>query len=121
MNSYIVSNLEGFAESLRDNVAKGFAEDYKENLDEFVSIVQVIGIIKEYTTGETLDKKPIITEDAFNHIYDDLRVRMYEVGLAKLAASGYIECAWNQENNEMEFWLPDKDKTKIEAKPSDYE
>lgn len=121
MNSYIVSNLEGFAKSLRDNVAKSFADDYKENLDEFVSISQVIGIIKEYSTGETEEKRPIITEDAFNHIYDDLRVRIYEVGLAKLAAKGYVECAWDSKTNTMEFWLPDKNKTPLESKPSAHE
>lgn len=115
---YVISNLEGFANSIRENAAKSFAENYTENLDDFISINQVVGLIKEQSDSITEDNQIIITEDNFNNIFDEIRVRLYEVGLARLASKGYIDCAWNSETNEMEFWLVDENSTKIESRPS---
>jgi hypothetical protein len=43
---------------------------------------------------------------------------MYEVGLARLAAQGFVECAWDDEKEEMIFWLADKNQTTINNKPT---
>lgn len=102
---YVISNLEGFANSIRENAAKSFAENHTENLDDFISINQVIGLINEQKDSITEDNQIVITEDNFNNIFDEIRVRLYEVGLARLAANGYLDCAWNNEINQMEFWV----------------
>lgn len=110
MTTYVITDLEGFAQLTRKNVAESFTENYTENLDDFISIQQVIGIIEENSYGKTENNKIIISEDNFNNIFDHIRVRLYEVGLAKLASQGLLECAWNTETNQMEFWSNEQHK-----------
>lgn len=105
---YSIVDLDKYAVSLRDAVAKTFKEHYSENLDEYISIPQVKGVIEGYSLGEDDDGQLLITEEVFNDIFDDVREWFYEVGLAKLAAKGVVECAWDDDSNEMVFWLPNK-------------
>lgn len=105
MNKYYINDLDKFAYNLRENVAKSFSEDYTENLDDFISINQVIQIIAENSEDKTENDQMIISEENFNNIFDSIRVFLQEVALAKLAANGDLECCWNDQTNEMEFWV----------------
>ncbi len=118
MPKYVIEDLEGFAKHIRENVAKSFTETYEENLDEFISINQIIKIVEENTKNKNEKGQFIITGKKFDNIFDSIRVWMYEVGLARLAAKDIVQCAWDDENNEMVFWLPNNDKTNIPTKPS---
>lgn len=120
MKRYSISNLNGFANSIRDSVAKSFSEHYTENLDDFISIAQVISLVKKYSLGTDLQSNYIISDRIFDKIFDSLREWLYGVGLAKLASKGQLECAWDDDSNEMIFWLPDKNQTSISTKPSNY-
>jgi len=45
--------------------------------------------------------------------------RSHNVGLAKLASKGLVECAWDNETNEMIFWAnPEISKTSKRKKSS---
>ena len=103
---------------MRDGAASSFEKDYTENLDDFITIPQVINMIKENNLGLDDEGNYLINEDIFDDVFNNIRDRLYEVALAKLAAKGLIECAWDDESNEMVFWLGNKDKTSIAAKPS---
>jgi hypothetical protein len=118
MDSYSIIDLEGYAKAMRDGAASSFEKDYTENLDDFVTIPQVIDMIKENNLGFDEEGNYLIDEDIFDDVFNIIRDRLYEVALAKLAAKGLIECAWDDESNEMVFWLGNKDKTSIAAKPS---
>lgn len=116
MENYSIVDMNGYAKSMRQSVAESFSEDYSENLDEFISIKQVIDLVEQHSLGQDEEGYHIINEEVFNDIFDDLREWIYGVGLAKLAAKGHIECAWDDDVNEMVFWLPEKDKTTKDAK-----
>lgn len=118
MESYSIIDLEGYAKAMRDGAASSFEKDYTENLDDFITIPQVINIIKENNLGLDEDNNYLINEDIFDDVFNIIRDRLYEVALCKLAAKGLIECAWDDESNDMIFWLGNKDKTHISAKPS---
>ena len=118
MDNYSIMDLEGFAVSLREGVAKSFSDDYSENLDEFISINQVISLIKEQSLGKDDEGYYLINEDIFEVVFNNVRDCLYGSALAKLASKGYVECAWDNESNSMVFWLADKDKTNISSKPS---
>lgn len=118
METYSIIDLEGYAKSMREGAASSFEADYTENLDEFITINQVINLIKKNNLGKDEEGNFIINEEIFEDIFNDIRDWLYGVGLAKLAANGYIECAWDNEANDMTFWLPNKDKTNISTKPS---
>ena len=119
MNIYAISNLDAYADEMRVAAANSISKDYSENLDDFISITQVTNLIKKNSLGMDQEGYYIINEDIFDIIFDTLRDWLYGVALAKLAAKGFVECAWDNDSNEMVFWLGNENKTKISAKPSD--
>jgi len=118
MESYSIIDLQGYAKAMRDGAASSFEKDYTENLDEFISIGQVINMIKKNNLGLDEEGNYLINEQIFDDVFNDIRDWLYEVGLCKLAAKGFVDCSWDDESNEMVFWLANKDKTQIPAKPS---
>ena len=118
MESYSIIDLEGYAKAMRDGAASSFEKDYTENLDEFITIPQVINMIKNNNLGLDQEGNYLINEDIFDEMFESIRNQLYEVGLAKLAAKGFIDCAWDDDSNQMVFWLANKDQTSISAKPS---
>lgn len=118
MENYSIIDIKGYAEAIRESAAKSFSEDYSENLDDFITIQQVINIVKKRSLGQDDYGYYIMNEQIFDDTFNDIREWLYGVGLAKLAAKGYVECAWDNKKNKMVFWLLDKDNTKISTKPS---
>jgi hypothetical protein len=118
MESYSIIDLEGYAKAMRNGAASSFEKDYTENLDEFISIGQVINMIKKNNLGLDEEGNYLINEQIFDDVFNDIRDWLYSVGLAKLAAKGFVDCSWDDESNEMVFWLANKDQTGIPAKPS---
>lgn len=118
MNKYSIVDLDGYANTLRDGAAKSFSEEYTENLDEFISITQVKNLVKKYSLGLDQNDNYIITTKIFNKVFNEVREWLYGVGLAKLAAKGLVDCAWDDKKNEMIFWIADDKKSKISSKPS---
>ena len=118
MESYSIIDLEGYAKAMRDGAASSFEKDYTENLDDFITIPQVINMIKKNNLGLDNEGNYLIDEEIFDDVFNDIRDWLYGVGLAKLASKGFVDCSWDDEANEMVFWLANKDKTNIPAKPS---
>ena len=118
MESYSIMDLEGYAKAVRDSAASSFEKDYTENLDEFISITQVINMVKEHNLGLDDQGNFLINHDVFDDVFNHIRDWIYGVGLSKLASQGFVDCSWDDEANEMVFWLANKDKTNISAKPS---
>lgn len=114
---YSITDLNNYADHIRTGVATSFTEDYKENLDDFISIAQIINIIKQYSLGYDSEGNFLINATIFDEIFDTVRNWIYGVGLAKLAGKNKIECAWDSDTNEMIFWLPDNT-TIIPQKPT---
>lgn len=107
---YSITDLDGYASSIRVSVANSFAEDYTENLDEYITIEQSKDIIIGYSLGQDEDGNYLIDEESFNNSFDDMREWFYEAGLSKLAAKGLVECAWDDDLNQMIFWVKDNEK-----------
>jgi len=118
MESYSIIDLEGYAKAMRYGAASSFEKDYTENLDDFITIPQVINMIKKNNLGLDNEGNYLINEEIFDDVFNDIRDWLYGVGLAKLASKGFVDCSWDDEANEMVFWLANKDKTNIPAKPS---
>lgn len=103
-NIYSITDLDGYAASIRDGVAQSFVEDYNENLDEYITLEQVKNLIIGYSLGQDEDDNYLINAEVFNDTFDDVREWFYHAGLSKLAAKGVIECAWDDDTNQMVFW-----------------
>ena len=114
---YSITDLENYAVYLRDSAASSFSENYTENLDDFISVKQVINSIKKRSLGTDEEGNLTIDSNAFDNTFDDIRTWLYGVGLAKLSAKGIIECAWGNDLNQMIFWHSEN-KNPIQSKPS---
>lgn len=101
--AFIINDITKLAYSIRKNAALSISSDTNETLDDFININQVENIIRNYTiTSE--DDDLILDEDGYNSIFDEITSWIVNVGLAKLAGSNKIECAWDDEKNDMVFW-----------------
>lgn len=108
---YSIINLTKYAEYVRKKAALSYSENYEENLDDFITIGQVCGLIAEYSIGFDEQGKYLISEKGYEDLYGAVQKRLYNCGLSKLAAKGHLECAWDEEKNDMIFWSSDSERT----------
>jgi hypothetical protein len=101
---YAITDLEGYVTEMREAAAKSLSQSYDENLDDFISIGQMINLVITECVGFDNKERPLLNEDANEKIYEHTVTWIHNVGLAKLAAKGLVECAWDNESNEMVFW-----------------
>ena len=105
-DAYIINDLESLSKTIRKNASLTFTQSNQDNLDEYITIKQIIELIYQY--GDTTNNGTIILDEVgYNNIFDAVRIRIYNSGLSKLAANGYIECAWDDESDTMIFWSKD--------------
>lgn len=103
---YAITDIEGYAKEVRHFAACNLSGDYTENLDEFISINQMIGLIEQHCAGHDDNDRPLVDETIHTDIVNDVTTWIQNVGLAKLAANGSLECAWDSNTNTMIFWIP---------------
>ena len=101
---YSITNLEGYATDLRIAAAEYVCENFDDNLDEYIQVGQVINLVHKYANGYDDENRPMISEINNEDIYGEVVTWIHNVGLAKLAARDMVECAWDDELNEMIFW-----------------
>lgn len=104
---YVIKELQIFAKEIREVVALSFEADDLKDIDEYISINQVINIINEHALYFR-DNLPVIDEETLDEICLDIKTLIFNVGLSKLAAKGLLECSWSDKDNEFVFWIPKK-------------
>jgi hypothetical protein len=117
---YAITNLDGYVSQMREAAASSIAENSSEdNLDSYISIEQMIGLVKNNCMGFDDEDHPLLNEEKNQQIFEEAATWIHNVGLAKLAAEDLVECAWDDELNEMVFWqkeTPKNDKPKRKRK-----
>tara|TARA_R110002074_G_scaffold333931_1_gene504168 strand:+ start:643 stop:999 length:357 start_codon:yes stop_codon:yes gene_type:complete len=113
MKSYsITDNLE-FARIMRNCAAESLSEEHtgepkqyaEEDLDSIITLSQVQSIIFDNSIGTDELEQDVIDEDIFNKIFDETRNLIYQSAMSQLAAKGLVECAWDDEQDKMIFWV----------------
>jgi len=106
MDAYV----EEIAKAVTQEISPG--TNHKD-LFNYCTQEQIVGMIEENCLGFSEDNEPLINFEVFNTIFNSVLQRVQNGALSKLAAEGYLECAWDDEINEMVFWLADEsaDKT----------
>lgn len=113
MDIFSINNISGFAEVMRDNAAKSLAdhngyETHFARLDNFITLQQTEDIISNKCKGVDTKGQCIIDADIFAEIFEEVRNTIYHSSLAKLAAAGAVECAWDDAKDKMVFWINNK-------------
>ena len=120
---YSIMDMERYATSLRANAAMTYAKsDITTRLDEYITIPQVCTLIDNNIVGHDEKDRPLIDENGYNTIFEEIRVWLYNASLARLAANDEVQCAWDDDLNEMVFWIPEEEVKKLlesEQKASD--
>jgi hypothetical protein len=120
---YAITNLEGYVSQMREAAAKNISENSDEdNLDDYISVDQMIGLVKTNCLGYDDNDHVLLDEKANQKIFEEATTWIHNFGLAKLAAQDLVECAWDDELNEMVFWhkeTPKNDKPKRKRKRKD--
>jgi len=106
--TYAIINLEPFASLLRHKAAISINPEYTENLDDYITIKQVIVLIEENSLGRDKNKNILIDEKNFDECVFQVEEWIYGVGLSKLAGKDLIECSWDSNENKMIFWAKGK-------------
>jgi len=79
-------------------------------------------LVKSNCLGYDDNQYPLLNEDRNQKIFDEATIWIHNIGIAKLAAQDLVECAWDDELNEMVFWqkeTPKNDKPKRKRKRKD--
>ena len=102
---YSISDINSYCNETRTLVASDFSGDITDKeLDEYISISQVEKFVNEFCDDHDEDGLPIICEESHNEICDAILTRIQNVGLAKLAANGTINVAFDEKLNDFIFW-----------------
>jgi hypothetical protein len=111
--NYAIDNLNGYATQMREAAASSISSDYhNDNLDEYITIDQIINLVRNECIGFDEQDRPVLDEDSNETIFEKTATWIHNVGLAKLAAKDLVECAWDDKSNEMVFWQKESKKEK---------
>jgi hypothetical protein len=120
---YSIYDINGYVSQMREAAAKSISEDSSnEDLDTYITIDQMMGLVKSNCLGYDENNNPLLNEKSNEQIYEETAVWIHNVGLSKLSAKDLVECAWDDELNEMVFWqkeIAKNDKPKRKRKRKD--
>jgi hypothetical protein len=120
---YAITNIDGYISQMREAAANSISENSSnDNLDHYISLNQMIGLVQSNCLGFDENQHPLLNEESNQKIFEETTTWIHNVGLAKLAAKDLVECAWDDELNEMVFWhkeTPKNDKPKRKRKRKD--
>ena len=102
-DSFIINDIEKLAYSIRKNASLSISPDSSEDLDNFISINQMKALIQNNVVSSD-NGDLILDEEGYENIFEEAAAWIINIGLAKLAAEDKIQCAWDDESNEMIFW-----------------
>jgi hypothetical protein len=116
MEVYAIKDLNDYASQLRELSANSISNSYSENLDDFISIGQLISLIIEKSQGFDENNHVLIDEETNESLFYIICDWIYGVGLSRLASQNLVECAWDDQQNCMVFWSPNNTESSDESK-----
>jgi hypothetical protein len=116
MEVYAIKDLNDYASQLRQLSAKSISENYTENLDDFITLGQLISLIMEKSQGFDENNHILIDEETNEDLFYIVCDWIYGVGLSRLASQNLVECAWDDQQNCMVFWSPKNTENSDESK-----
>lgn len=111
---YAIVDLTGYAFQMRKAAAESLCDHHSDDLNDYISVDQMIGLVKEECVGFDDQDRPLLNEETNANIFDKATVWIHNVGLARLAAQDLVECAWDNTNNEMIFWAKQERQYNVE-------
>ena len=108
MKEYIIQDMKRFCRKVRKYSLTFLAEDIQhKNLRQFITLKQCCQIVKDHCPlDENGDR--VLDEDTYVDIVEKICKQIYQSALSKLAADDIIECAWDDKEDKMIFWIQEE-------------
>lgn len=103
---FSVTQVEGYCVTVAKAVADELSSDLND-LYNYCSLNEIQSILQEKCLGHNESNEPLINSEVHINIMESVLQRVQNVAIAKLASEGFLECAWDEELNDMVFWLND--------------
>lgn len=113
---YAIVDLDGYAYQMREAAAKSISESDNDDLEQYITIKQMTNLVRSKCLGFDDEDRPLLNEESNEEIFENTVIWIHEVGLAKLAAQDLVECAWDDESNDMIFWAKEKKENNVKPK-----
>jgi hypothetical protein len=97
---YRITNLEGFAKAVHKEATDNFGCDG----ERYLTTEQVRLFVLEKSRKE--DGEIVVDDEILEEISHFANSVLVGSCLSELASAGEIECAWDDEANDMVWWLP---------------
>jgi len=111
MSNYLkIRNIRLFAKSIRKNVVMIFPRKYYYEVDNLISLFQTETLVRKYIEPGYNDEF-VLSDENYDLLCDEIKKWIYNSSLSLVASSGKIECAWDNESDEMIFWHPESNET----------
>jgi len=113
MENYIITDIESYAQTVRETCfnylkySNGPSNSVNENLDDYIKIPEIISLVTKKCELNENDQF-VLNEEIHEDIFQDVCDWVYGIGLSKLVSDNLVECAWDDEQNCMVFWSPEK-------------
>lgn len=109
----IITNMDACIEEIL-KVSADQIDDNIKPLDilGYCTKNQIIGFFHEECLGYTEENQMVINYKTFDTVCRSVIQRVQNVAIAQLAADGYLDCAWDDDLNDMVFWLSDTNPNK---------
>jgi len=104
---YSIIDVNGYASEMRRVAADSISDSSNEDLNQYISLQQIINLVNERSLGFDDNGKPLLNEEANQKIFEEITIWIHNVGLSKLAGKDMVECAWDNELDDMVFWVKD--------------
>lgn len=116
---YSITDLDGFCSTLRTQVAASFSDSDEENLDDYITLNQVKNMVKSNSLGTNEKDEYLLNGTIFDETFDEMRIWIYNAGLAKLAARDLVEVYLDTETDEFVFTIKNTIVSPVNPKISD--
>lgn len=101
---YVITDLKKFSKALRIEAATILYSEIKEkDINQYITLEQCSSIIKNIS--HKIDGEYYINEETYIMIIEEIASQIHQSALSKLASEGIIECAWDDETEQMIFWV----------------
>lgn len=119
MREYLIKDMKRFCKKMRRYAVAFLSQNtVKKNIRDFITLKQCKEIIESLCEKDD-NGYCVVDEEAYVEIIETISKQIYQSALSKLAADDIIECAWDNENNKMIFWIQeDHGKRYIDLEPS---
>jgi hypothetical protein len=101
---YSIVNIRDFSEAIRKEVLKTYS---CADSERYLTKGQIVSFIKERFPLE--DGEIVFDEDGLQEIIEFAVSAMLGSCMSEMASEGELECAWDEKQNDMVWWLPKKD------------